>query len=135
MARACHDEHLYASVLRATGGLVLPMRGSSVAHDKAEDHKSERACTREQHFGYAAKRNCLLEMLRNGSTFLSKSCAATPFVRVGLCVFQQIFDVLVVDRFLELLEGSAARADLGGGSLVHLVLHVSPKGRPGVGRR
>jgi len=25
--------------------------------------------------------------------------------------------------------------DLGGGSLVHLVLHVSPKGRPGVGRR
>ena len=36
---ACHDEHLYASVLRATGGLVLPMRGSSAAHDNAEDHK------------------------------------------------------------------------------------------------
>ena len=28
---ACHDEHLFASVLRATGGLVLPMRGSSAA--------------------------------------------------------------------------------------------------------
>jgi len=27
--------------------------------------------------------------------------------RVGLCVFQQIFEVLVVDRSLELLEGSA----------------------------
>jgi len=26
-------------------------------------------------------------------------------LRVGLCVFQQIFEVLVVDRFLELLEG------------------------------
>jgi len=39
---ACRDEHLYASVLRATGGLVLPMRGSSAAHDKAEDLKSER---------------------------------------------------------------------------------------------
>jgi len=47
---ACHDENLYASVLRATGGLVLPMRGSSADHDKAEDHKSERAFTREQHF-------------------------------------------------------------------------------------
>ena len=47
---ACHDEHLYASVLRATGGLVLPMCGSSAAHDKAEDHKSERAFTREQQF-------------------------------------------------------------------------------------
>ena len=53
---ACHDEHLYASVLRATGGLVLPMRGSSAAHYKAEDHKSERAFTREQQFGYAFKR-------------------------------------------------------------------------------
>ena len=54
-------------------------------------------------------------------------------LRVGLCVFQQIFEVLVVNRFLELLEGSAAKVGLGGGSLVHLVLHVSPKGRPGVG--
>ena len=44
-------------------------------------------------------------------------------LRVGLCVFQQVFEVLVVDRFLELLEGSAARADLGGSSLVHLVPH------------
>ena len=44
-------------------------------------------------------------------------------LRVGLCVFKQIFEVLVVDRFLELLEGSAARADLSGGSLVHLVPH------------
>jgi len=26
-------------------------------------------------------------------------------LRVGLCVFQQIFEVLVVDRFLELLKG------------------------------
>jgi len=46
----CHDEHLCASVLRATGGLVLPMRGSSTARDKAEDHKSERAFTRELQF-------------------------------------------------------------------------------------
>ena len=38
-----------------------------------------------------------------------------------MCVFQQIFEVLVVDRFLERLESSAARADLGGGSLVQLV--------------
>ena len=53
---AFHDEDLYASVLRATGGLVLPMRGSSAAHDKAEDHKSERAFAREQQFGYAFKR-------------------------------------------------------------------------------
>ena len=53
---ACHDERLYASILRATGGLVLPMRGSSAAHDKAEDHKSERAFAREQQFGYAFKR-------------------------------------------------------------------------------
>ena len=30
---------------------------------------------------------------------------------------------LVVDRFLELLECSAARVDLGGDSLVHLVPH------------
>ena len=58
---------------------MLPMRGSSAAHEKAEDHKSERAFTREQQFGYAFKRNCLLQTLRNGSTFLSKSCAATPF--------------------------------------------------------
>ena len=77
MARACHDEHLYASVLRATGGLVLPMRGSSAAHDKAEDHKSERAVTREQQIGCTFKNNCLLEMLRNGNTFLRKSCAAS----------------------------------------------------------
>ena len=28
---------------------------------------------------------------------------------VGLCVFQQIFEVPVVDRFLELLEGSAKK--------------------------
>ena len=28
-------------------------------------------------------------------------------LRVGLCVFQQIFEVLVVNRFLELLGGSA----------------------------
>jgi len=48
---------------------------------------------------------------------------------------KQIFEVLVVDCFLELLEGSAARVGLGEDSLVHLVLHVSPKGRPGVGRR
>ena len=46
-------------------------------------------------------------------------------LRVGLCVLQQIFEVLVVDRFLELLEGSAARVDLGGDSLVHLVPHPS----------
>ena len=52
---ACHDEHLYASVLRATGGLVLPMRGSSAAHDKTEDHKSERAFTREQQLGTLSK--------------------------------------------------------------------------------
>jgi len=45
---ACHDEHLCASVFRATGGLVLPMHGSSAARDKAEDQKSERAFTREQ---------------------------------------------------------------------------------------
>ena len=55
MARAT-IKHLYASVLRTTGGLALPMRGSSAAHDKAEDHKSERAFTREQQFGYAFKR-------------------------------------------------------------------------------
>ena len=50
-------------------------------------------------------------MLKNGSTFLSKSCAATPFGSVGLCVFQQIFEVLV-DRFLgkKLLEGSAIKS-------------------------
>jgi len=48
---------------------------------------------------------CLPEMLRNGSTF------------------QQIFEVLVVDRFLELLEGPDARVNLCGGSLVHLVPH------------
>ena len=53
---SARDEYLYASVLRATGGLVLPMRGSSAAHDKAEDHKSERAFAREQQFGYAFKR-------------------------------------------------------------------------------
>ena len=58
---------------------MLPMRGSSAAHDKAEDHKSEPAFAREQKFGYAFKKNCLAEVLRNGSTFLSKSCAATPF--------------------------------------------------------
>ena len=44
-------------------------------------------------------------------------------LRVGLCVFQQIFQVLVVDRFLELLEGSAARVGLCGDSLLHLVPH------------
>ena len=44
-------------------------------------------------------------------------------LRVGLCVFQQIFKFLVVDRFLDLLEGSAARVDLDGDSLVHLVPH------------
>jgi len=44
-------------------------------------------------------------------------------LRVGLCVFQQIFDVIVVDRFLELLEGSAARVDIGGDSQIHLVPH------------
>ena len=40
-----------------------------------------------------------------------------------MCVFQQIFGVLVVDRFVELLEGSAARVNLGGDSLVQLVPH------------
>ena len=42
--------------LPSSGPQMLPMRGSSAAHDKAEDHKSERAFTREQQFGYAYKR-------------------------------------------------------------------------------
>ena len=37
------------------------MRGLSAAHDKAEDHKSERAFTREQQFEYAFE----LELLQS----------------------------------------------------------------------
>jgi len=37
------------------------------------------------------------------------TCLPEMFLRVGLCVFQQIFEVLVVDRFLELLESSAKK--------------------------
>ena len=33
-------------------------------------------------------------------------------LRVGLFVFQQIFEVLVVDRFLELLEGSVKKTQV-----------------------
>ena len=74
-------------------------------------------------------------MLRNGSTSLSKSCAATPFGSACASFSRYSKSSSLIDRFLELLEGSAARVDLGADSLVHLVLYVSPKGRPGVGRR
>ena len=47
-------------------------------------------------------------------------------LRVGLCVFQQIFEVLVVDRFLELLEGSAARMNLGGDFFTFRLLSPPP---------
>ena len=41
------------------------MRGSSAAHDKAEDHKSQRAFAREQQFGYAdGKRLCQVIILK-----------------------------------------------------------------------
>jgi len=33
-------------------------------------------------------------------------------LQVGLCVFQQIFEVPVVDRFLELLESSAKKSQV-----------------------
>jgi len=48
---------------------------------------------------------CLTEMLRNDNTFL-EHVLRRHALRVGLCVFQQTFEVLVVDRYLELLEDS-----------------------------
>ena len=53
---SCHDEHLYASVLRATGGLVLPMRGSSAARDRRKTTKVNARLPREEQPVYTFKR-------------------------------------------------------------------------------
>ena len=45
-------------------------------------------------------------------------------LRVGLCIFQKIFEVLVVDRFLELLEGSAIKHILGCDTRQHHQLNL-----------
>ena len=80
---------------------MLPMRGSSAAHDKAEDHKSERAFTREQKFGLSKEQKIALSKelpTRNVEErqHLLEQVLRRHALRVGLCVFQQIFVVLVV---------------------------------------
>jgi len=78
----CHDEHLYASVLRGTGGLNARLPVSSNLYTLSKELPT-RDVEERQHL--------LEQVLRRHA------------LRVGLCVFQQIFEVLVVDRFLQLL--------------------------------
>ena len=91
---ACHDEHLYASVLRATGGLVLPCAAHLRPTIRRKTTKVKAHLPVSSSFDTLSKelptrnaeerQNLLEQVLRRHA------------LRVGLCVFQQIFEVLVV---------------------------------------